>query len=248
MNTLFIIAQVGFVLLTVIYFSYLLKYLFSGIAHTLWPEPQKRKIKIRILVSLIGWIMFVALWSLSGIMADFSKFPFNFMPVIVVPLVVSLILTFSTTFKTILAYVPANAIVHLQSFRFFVELLLWALFAANMLPIQMTFEGLNFDILSGITAPFIAWGISRRKISKPLLVVWNIACLGLLINIVTVAILSTPSPIRVFMNEPANTIVAIFPTSLLPGLLVPLAYTLHFFSLRQLLSANSTMPEASVKY
>jgi hypothetical protein len=38
------------------------------------------------------------------------------------------------------------------------------------------------------------------------------------------------------MNEPANTLVAQFPFILLPGVLVPLAYTLHIFSLRQLMS------------
>jgi uncharacterized membrane protein len=98
----------------------------------------------------------------------------------------------------------------------------------------MTFEGQNFDILSGITAIVVAYLVARNSISKTIIVIWNIACLGLLVNIVTVALLSMPTPFRVFMNEPVNTIVTQFPVSLLPGLLVPLAYALHFFSLRQL--------------
>ena len=97
----------------------------------------------------------------------------------------------------------------------------------------MTFEGRNLDILSGITAPLIAFLISRKKISKPITILWNIACLGLLANIVITAILSMPTPFRVFMNEPANTIVAEFPIVWLPALLVPLAYGLHFLSIRQ---------------
>jgi hypothetical protein len=36
------------------------------------------------------------------------------------------------------------------------------------------------------------------------------------------------------MNEPANLLVTKFPFILLPGMLVPLAYGLHFLSLRQL--------------
>lgn len=63
---------------------------------------------------------------------------------------------------------------------------------------------------------------------------WNLLSLGLLINIVTIALLSIPTPFRVFMNEPANTLVAHFPFILLPGMLVPLAYGLHFLSMRQL--------------
>ena len=100
----------------------------------------------------------------------------------------------------------------------------------------MTFEGRNLDILSGITATLVAFLVYRKKLSRPLTIAWNVACLGLLANIVITAILSLPTPFRVFMNEPTNTIVAEFPIVWLPALLVPLAYGLHFLSIRQLLS------------
>jgi hypothetical protein len=115
-----------------------------------------------------------------------------------------------------------------------VEVLLWILFIDGLLPEQMSFEGRNFDILAGLTAPIIVWFIRTEKISRNALILWNIVCLGLLTNIVIIAILSTPTPVRIFFEEPSNTIVTYFPVSFLPGLLVPLAYTLHFFSLRQL--------------
>ena len=110
------------------------------------------------------------------------------------------------------------------------------LFIAELLPEQMTFEGRNWDILAGFTAPIIAVLVSKGRISRTGIVIWNLVCLALLINIVTIAILSTPTPWRVFMNEPANYIVAYFPISWLPGFLVPLAYYLHFMSLRQMAS------------
>lgn len=98
----------------------------------------------------------------------------------------------------------------------------------------MSFEGRNFDILTGITAPIMAYLASRNTVPKLVLIVWNIVCLGLLINIVTIAIFSMPISFRHFMNEPSNTIVTQFPFSWLPTFLVPLAYMLHFLSLRQL--------------
>jgi hypothetical protein len=98
----------------------------------------------------------------------------------------------------------------------------------------MTFEGRNFDVLSGLTAPLIAFLAFRNQLPKSVLIAWNLICLGLLINIVTVAVLSMPTPFRYFMNEPANTIVAQFPISWLPTFLVPLAYMLSFISIRQL--------------
>jgi hypothetical protein len=64
----------------------------------------------------------------------------------------------------------------------------------------------------------------------------------LLLNILVIAVLSMPSPFRYFLNEPSNVIVAQFPYILLPGVLVPLAYSLHIFSLRQLLTRKQEQP------
>lgn len=239
-NTILFIAKAGFVILTVLYWLLLLRQLWKGIDATLWDATRKQRVKLMIAGSLVFWILFVSAWSASGMMSDFSNFPFNFLPILAIPLITALLATFSETFKDILLNIPEEKIIGLQNFRFFVEILLWLLFIASALPVQMTFEGRNLDVLSGLTAPVIAFFVARKKISKTGLIAWNIVCLLLLINIVTVAMLSTPSPIRVFMNEPANTIVAVFPISFLPGFLVPLAYILHFLSLRQLAVKRSS--------
>jgi hypothetical protein len=117
-----------------------------------------------------------------------------------------------------------------------VEVLLWMLFLQNLVPVQMTFEGRNLDILAGIFGPIVGYFcLHKKSLSKSVAVIYNIVSLALLINIVATAILSTPYPFRVFMNEPANIIVAYFPFVLLPSFLVPLAYFIHLISLRQLL-------------
>jgi hypothetical protein len=72
------------------------------------------------------------------------------------------------------------------------------------------------------------------------MIVWNVMGLLLLVNIVTIALLSMPTPFQYFHNEPMNTIVLKFPFVFLPGLLVPLAYGLHFLSLRQLAQSSRT--------
>jgi hypothetical protein len=99
----------------------------------------------------------------------------------------------------------------------------------------MTFEGLNFDVLTGATAPLAAYLLTvRPHWRRPILLAWNVMGLVLLAAIVVISILSLPTPLRVFTNEPANTIVTRFPFIWLPGFLVPLAYTLHFFALKNL--------------
>ena len=49
-----------------------------------------------------------------------------------------------------------------------------------------------------------------------------------------------PTPVRQFMNEPANTIIATFPLIWLPGVLVPFALVGHVLGLRQLARLNQT--------
>jgi hypothetical protein len=231
---LYLTAQVGFMLLTIVYITLLIRELRKGLAFTSWEEARRKIFLNRIIVALLLWAAFVTAWSVSGKMSDFSNFPFNFMPVIVIPVILAVVFISSKGLGEILQHIPPGNLIRLQSFRFFVEILLWILFIATVLPVQMTFEGRNFDILAGITAPVIALLASRGKISKTGIIVWNLVCLGLLLNIVITAILSTHSPWRIFMNEPANYIVTYFPISWLPAFLVPLAYYLHFMSLRQM--------------
>src|SRR6478609_4303852 len=66
-----------------------------------------------------------------------------------------------------------------------VELVLYSLFLFKGVPKLMTFEGRNFDIVSGISVPVIYYlGFVKKKLSWKVILVWNIIYLGLLLNIV----------------------------------------------------------------
>ncbi len=128
----------------------------------------------------------------------------------------------------------------LQTFRLPLELIFVWLFSLNLLPIQMTFEGRNPDILMGLTAPFIAYfGYHKKVLPLWLVIGWNLAGLVLLFNIVTVAILSAPTNFQVFTNLPHNTVVLQSPYHLVPFFLVPLALFGHLFALKRLLTRCS---------
>jgi hypothetical protein len=234
-----IVAQAGFLLLTITFFGLLLRELKIALPKTSFTIEKQKNIFNRTFFSLIGWFVIVSALSLSGVIQDFTSLPPKFFIVIIIPLITIVIITFSNALKEILNVIPQQNIIRLQVFRVFVEILLWLLFIKNVLPVQMTFEGRNFDVVSGLTAPAVAYLSASKYASKTILIIWNILCLAILINIVAIAILSTPTPFRVFMNEPANTIVAYFPVVLLPAFLVPLAYGLHFFSLKHLLQKDN---------
>jgi hypothetical protein len=126
------------------------------------------------------------------------------------------------------------SLVGFQVFRVPVELILFWLARDGVVPVQMTFEGLNFDILSGISAPVVAWLITTERLSTKGILLWNLVGLGLLINIVIIAILSTPVSFRVFLNEPANTFITHAPYVWLPVFLVQAALCGHLLVFRRL--------------
>lgn len=236
MNSSYALTQAGFILTTIIFYGLLLARLKKSLAQTSLTEDKKRRIFNGTLISLIIWAIVTAALSLAGILSDFSSFPPKLFITLIIPLVTIIWVVRTNAMKEILKHTPPQSIIWIQSFRVIVEILLWRLFVDNLAPVQMTFEGRNFDVVSGLTAIVVAILVTNKKLSAPIVIAWNFLGLGLLINIVAIAITSMPTPLRVFMNEPANTIVTKFPIVWLPALLVPLAYGLHFLSLRQWLS------------
>ena len=100
----------------------------------------------------------------------------------------------------------------------------------------MTFEGRNFDILAGISAPFIAYfAFKENEIKQKLLLIWNIIGLGLLLNIVVNAFLSAPSPLQLFAFDQPNIAILNFPISFLPTVMVPIVLFGHLVSIRRLI-------------
>lgn len=71
------------------------------------------------------------------------------------------------------------------------------------------------------------------------LLVWNIICLSLLLNVVVNALLSVPSPVQRFAFEQPNVAIWYFPFVWLPGCVVPLVLLAHVAAIRQLLKLLS---------
>ena len=161
--------------------------------------------------------------------------PPRLMLAVLPPLIFAIVIFSSNKINYLVKLVPQHWLIFIQSFRIVMELILLMLFLENVIPKQMTFEGRNFDILVGLTAILTGYFVYRKKISNNFIIAWNIFGLALLANIVVIAILSTPLPFRVFMNEPANTIIAYFPFVWLPGFVVPVAYTMHLLSIKKCL-------------
>ena len=120
--------------------------------------------------------------------------------------------------------------------RIAVELGLYWLYLHKAIPGIMTFEGRNFDILCGLTAPLVYYfGYVKNTLSKSVLIAWNIVCLLLLANIVVMAVLSAPLPIQQFGFNQPNIALLYFPFIWLPCGIVPVVLFAHMVALRRLL-------------
>jgi len=224
-------------LLTLICLVIILTGLRIGLKKTKWKKNMQNKIFFGITFILMIWIGLLTVLSINGFFTDFNKLPPRPALAILIPLPIIFLIAFSKAGTQLLQTVPSHWLVFMQSFRIIVELLLLFAFMAGKLPVQMTFEGRNFDVLTGVLALPVGYILARKKTHAPkLAIAFNIVGIILLLNILVIAVLSMPTSIRYFMNEPSNTLVGQFPFILLPGVLVPIAYTMHIFSLRQLLA------------
>lgn len=183
---------------------------------------------------LIAWLLLLGILSIRGFFTNFSQLPPRLSFALLVPLPLVLMFTRSRAGKQLLHYIKPQWLIYLQSFRILVEIALWLLVRNGALPVQMSFEGRNFDILAGLLAIPVGYYCFVKKTWPPVAaLLYNIGGLVLLLNIVTISTLSMPTPLRVFHNQPDSSLLTKFPFIYLPGLLVPLAYTLHILSLRQ---------------
>ena len=122
------------------------------------------------------------------------------------------------------------------------EIFLWMGYLGSYVPPQMTFLWLNQDIIVGLTAPFAGWlFFGKHRYQKPEAIMWNVFGIALLLNVLSLGVFSSPSPFRVFLNEPSSVFVMQFPFVWIVSFIVPFALAMHLFSLRQLLT-NRTRP------
>ena len=181
-----------------------------------------------------GWLALTAAVAGAGWLRDYGAQPPPMFRVVVPGIALVAAVVFSGFGRRLADGLGWGVLIGYQAFRIPLELVLSALYVSGRLPVQMTFHGANYDILTGIFAVLVAVLASQKRIGATGILVWNIAGLALLVNIVTIAVLSMPGPLRAFPAEPANTIVFGWPYIWLPAWLVLGALFGHLLVFRKL--------------
>ena len=189
----------------------------------------------KILVFLTGfWLLFQAAFALGGTYQVMTAPP-RVLLIGVAPALLLIVLYFIFARHAFVERLPLKILTLLSIIRIPVELVLLWLFQQGLEPRAMTFEGNNFDILSGLSVPIVYFFAFRGgKTNRRLLIVWNIIALLLLFNVVIIAMLSFPGPMQQISLEQPNVGVTYFPFIWLPSVIVPIVLFSHLASLWQL--------------
>ena len=181
------------------------------------------------------WLVLTAFMAINGFYQQFGSAPPRVVTFGVLPALLLIAIYFIFFRSEFIERLSLKALTILHIIRLPVELTLLWLFQAGQVPLIMTFEGRNFDILSGLTAPFAFWlGFRGGRVNRTLLVAWNLFALALLANIVITAILSFPSPVQQFGFEQPNVGITYFPFIWLATIIVPIVFFSHLASIWKL--------------
>jgi len=188
-----------------------------------------------VLLLITIWMVLQTFIAISGFYTQTNTVPPRFLLLVLPPALLITSLFISTRGKNFIDNLNLRTLTLLHTMRIPVEVVLFLLFVNKAIPELMTFEGRNFDILSGITAPFIFYfAFIRKKMHHKTILIWNIICLVLLVNIVANAILSAPSQFQQFAFDQPNIALIYFPFIWLPCCIVPLVVLSHLAAIRQL--------------
>lgn len=184
---------------------------------------------------LTAWLAATAALAASGLLADPASRPPR-VPLLAVAGVATLVLVALTGLaRRLLPVIPLWLPVALQVFRVVVEYTFWRSWQDGRAPVQVTFEGWNFDILAGLTAPLVAVGTAVGRVGPRAAIAWNLCGLAMLSTAVYSVVTSAPGPFRLDWPGDPFTAVATWPLVWVPALLAPAAVCLHVVSIRQCL-------------
>ncbi|MEO7443911.1 MAG: hypothetical protein ABIT96_09405 [Ferruginibacter sp.] len=209
-------------------------------------RSRTRKLANTVVAALLAWLAIQAALTISKIYSrNLESLPPKMLLLGVIPPLLFIVLVFSTAGgRKFVDRLPLKYITWIHVVRVPVEITLYMLMIYKAVPVIMTFEGRNYDILAGLTAPLIVYfGHTVHKLSRRIILLWNIICLGLLVNIVILAVLSAPFPFQQFSIGRPNIAVLNFPFSWLPVFIVPVVLFAHLVSIRQALVAKKIKTE-----
>jgi hypothetical protein len=186
------------------------------------------------------WLAYVGLLSYTGLVGDAERRPpgiaFIVLPTI---LFIAVALVRRPLGARVAASIPVALLIGAQTFRIGVELILHRAWQDGLAPRMLTYEGANFDIMIGVSAPIVAWAVWKGRLSAKWAIVWSVAGFLMLANVIARSAMTAPGPFLTIQAEVPNLVIGTFPYTFIPGFFAPLAIALHVLTIRGLRSRRT---------
>lgn len=197
------------------------------------PDAVRRR---AVLLTMAGSAMWMAStwWAAgSGVLRQWDATPPPLVILVVAIVMLAGAIAFTGYGARLVRGLPLWTLVAVQAFRLPLELAMHVQYERGVMPEQMSYSGRNFDIVTGATAIVVAWLVATGRAGRGLVAAWNVIGFALLLNIVVVAILSTPL-FRYFGDDRLNVWVTCPPFVWLPAVMVLAALSGHLLIFRAL--------------
>jgi len=203
-------------------------------------SPDERRTALIVTVGgAVVWMIATWINAARGtfrLWTEFTPPPFAYL--ILGVLVLALVLASGSYGRRLAIGLPLWVLVGVQGFRLPLEVAMHAMYERGVMPVQMSYSGRNFDIVTGITALVVAALVHFGRAGRGLVLAWNILGLALLVNIMILGIISTPR-IQYFGPRATNFFVAYPPFVWLPAIMVLAALAGHLLVFRALSARKS---------
>ncbi len=202
---------------------------------TVWLFYKTTHKNQKVTLAILIWGILVGALGLLGFYQKTNTFPPRFI-FLLGPVILFVVLVFFTKKgRQFIDGLDIKWLTILHIVRIPVEIVLYSIFLSGLVPVYMTFEGYNFDIISGLTVPLVYYLVFVKKIlGERFLLFWNFICLALLLNILTIAVLSAQTPFQKLAFDQPNIGVTYFPFVWLPTIIVPIVLFSQLAAIRKL--------------
>ena len=192
----------------------------------------------KVVLGILFWLILQAILSMMGVYSlDIDSLPPKIVLFGVLPMVLAMCLMFFTSKgRYYIDSLSFKKLTYLNIVRIPVEFVLLWLYLQKQIPAILTFEGWNYDIVMGITAPLIIYfGFVKQIFNHSIILIWNVIGVLMLCLVFILAVLSSPFPLQQLAFDQPNIGLLHFPYSWLPTFIVPLVIFGHLICIRQLL-------------
>jgi len=223
----------GFIVLPILVAVALSAIIWRAVGAEDYPRRQTNRLQIRLALGAVAWLA-ITLWvSAAGVLRHFERQPPPMLFLVAAVFALAGWLAFSWIGDLVVRHTSWVALVGLQGFRLPLELLMHRAYVEGIMPVQMSYSGRSFDIVSGATAIVLALALARFQVPRWVIAVWNVLGTVLLVNILVIAIASMPM-FHWFGMDRLNVWVADPPFVWLPAVLVLSALAGHLLMFRKL--------------